>query len=135
MLERYVGFHAGLLLALAACTGARHDATPQVATAQSVVKARGNEPFWSVEVSEAGGVLYKTPELPSGIELPYSPPEKTPTGHAWYAKSEAHTLDLLVNEVPCVDTMSGEKFGQSAVIIFDGTRHEGCAGTPLSHPS
>jgi uncharacterized membrane protein len=134
MPERYVGFHGWLLL-LAACTSARHPSPAVDSAALSVVKARGNEPFWSVEVSQAAGVIYRTPEMPAGISLPYEEPEKTPTGRAWYAKGAGHTLDLLVNEVPCTDTMSGEKFARSAVVIFDGARHEGCAGSPLTRPS
>lgn len=91
-----------------------------------VVAARGNEPFWSVEVSDAA-LVWRQPDEPKEIAL--GPPEMQDAEGAvrYQASSSGHELELLIDAQSCRDSMSGEFFAYSARAVLDGKPFNGCA--------
>jgi uncharacterized membrane protein len=91
-----------------------------------VVLARGNEPFWSVEVHEAHAI-WREPETPDGLR--FAAPEAINAEGAvrYSARGNGHELELMVHAQPCRDSMSGEYFAYSAKAILDGREVNGCA--------
>ena len=91
--------------------------------------ANGNEPFWAVEIRE-NGITFRSPELPKGRMYPYAF-TRTETGSVVYAtKVEAptvSTLEVALEPVRCVDSMSGELRSFKAHVTHDGMKLEGCA--------
>ncbi|RMC37820.1 COG3650 family protein [Paracoccus alkanivorans] len=87
--------------------------------------ARGNEPFWSVEVS-GNTANYKTPENQGG--------RKVNVTRLTFAQGVEYvgTLDGLVFKLTlrgadCTDSMSGEKFPMTASLTARGKTSQGCA--------
>ena len=91
-----------------------------------IVAARGNEPFWAVEVTEER-MTWRQPEEPKEIliEAPQSQDAEGTVGYT--GKGAGHTLELFVDAEPCRDSMSGAFFAYSARAVFDGKEFKGCA--------
>lgn len=115
-----------LVLVASACNrGDRTAGTPRVAAIEA--KARGNEPFWAVDVTPTA-IVYRTPELlPDSLAFPLVPAVSDSGSHAWTTTASGRTLTLRVTRGPCQDTMSGQDFAWSAVIEMDSTSATGCA--------
>ncbi|WP_066922528.1 COG3650 family protein [Steroidobacter denitrificans] len=88
--------------------------------------ARGNEPFWALEVSERV-LRWKQPDLPAPIEFDASETENLDGAERYQAATDGHMLELLVEMQPCQDSMSGEMFAFSAKAVLDGHEFTGCA--------
>jgi uncharacterized membrane protein len=91
-----------------------------------IVTARGNEPFWSVEVM-ADKMVWRQPESPTEvtIEAPQSQDSEGTVGYVGAASG--HKLELFIDEQPCRDSMSNAFFAYSARAVFDGKELKGCA--------
>ncbi|WP_337955302.1 hypothetical protein [Pseudomonas sp.] len=89
------------------------------------VRASGNEPFWSLDVSPHGLVLTRPDHAP--LALPYLE-ERLPEGR-WHLSSEANDLRLSLWLTPqrCVDDMSGAVRHLSAELRLGEQRFTGCA--------
>jgi uncharacterized membrane protein len=91
-----------------------------------VVSARGNEPFWSIEVRDAE-MVWKQPEAPQEITF-RDPQTINAEGAVRYAASTPeHRLELMVHAQPCRDSMSGEYFAYTAKAILNERELSGCA--------
>lgn len=91
-----------------------------------VVMARGNEPFWSVEVRD-DQMIWRQPEAPTEIKFG-EPQTINAEGAVRYAVNIAqHELELMVHAQPCQDSMSGEYFAYTAKALLDGREFSGCA--------
>jgi len=88
--------------------------------------ARGNEPFWTLEVSERV-MRWKQPDLPAPIELDTPEAENLDGAERYRAAADGHELELLVEMQPCQDSMSGEMFAFAAKAVLDGREFTGCA--------
>jgi len=88
--------------------------------------ARGNEPFWALEVSERV-MRWKQPDLPAPIELEAPEAENLDGAERYRAAADGHELELLVEMQPCQDSMSGEMFAFAAKAVLDGREFTGCA--------
>ena len=89
----------------------------------------GNEPLWSVRVS-ATGLTYTTPDYAGGIEFRSAAPQVVGTTLRWVAITpapDAHTIEVIVDASPCQDSMADKRWTHTATVVFDGTRHSGCA--------
>lgn len=90
------------------------------------VMARGTEPFWAVEVNDAG-ILWRQPAEPKEIALG-APQKQDAEGTVRYrANRNGRQLELLVDAHVCRDAMSGEFFAYSARAVLDGREFNGCA--------
>lgn len=88
--------------------------------------ARGNEPFWSVDVA-GSTAIYKTPENQRGQAIRVE--------RLTFAKGVEYIgvrgglpFALNIRGTECRDSMSGERFPMTAVLTTGGKREEGCAG-------
>jgi uncharacterized membrane protein len=94
--------------------------------ANYIVAARGNEPFWSVEVTESQ-MTWRQTEEPREITLPSTVAQDAEGAVRYQAGDTAHDLELLLDAQPCRDSMSGEFFAYAARAVLDGMDFKGCA--------
>lgn len=91
-----------------------------------IVAARGNEPFWSVEVTE-DKMIWRQPDAPKEITVD-APQSQDSEGTVGYVGEGAgHKLELFVDSEVCRDSMSGAVFAYSARAVLDGKELKGCA--------
>lgn len=135
------------LLLVAAC-GTPEPGTPGAETAPphasgisaSEIRAFGNEPFWNVVISEAGGIIYRRLGE-EDVAFPYEPPS--------YAGRDApaltigpledavgeHTIEIVISVEPCQDTMADFVHPLRAIVVVDGEELRGCARRPEDGPA
>ncbi len=89
------------------------------------VRASGNEPFWSVEITER--MLLREPERATPLDLPVSESQDTEGTVTYRAAGEGHLLELVVIAQACSDSMSGAYFAYAAEGTLDGRELRGCA--------
>lgn len=87
--------------------------------------ARGNEPFWRVQV-EGGTLNYSTPELQPGKALQAQRAARA-TGVAFSGLDAGQPFTLSITDVPCQDSMSGESFEFTATFQHGDQSMTGCA--------
>ena len=91
-----------------------------------IVIARGNEPFWSVEVT-ADKMVWRQPESPAEVTI-NAPQSQDSEGTVGYVgAASGHKLELFIDAQPCRDSMSDAFFAYSARAVFDGKELKGCA--------
>lgn len=98
------------------------------------IKARGNEPFWSVLVYPDSLVLKR----PEGAGVVFNGVVPTAEGKAqvWTTATagNVHRMSLRLEDVGCVDSMSGEYFSLEATATVDGEKLKGCAEEAVPTP-
>lgn len=94
--------------------------------ADYIVSARGNEPFWGVEVTEQH-IVWRQPEAPKEIELGPVQTQNAEGAVRYHASDAGRELELRVHAQPCRDSMSGAFFAYTAKAILDGKEFSGCA--------
>jgi heat shock protein HslJ len=91
------------------------------------VQARGNEPFWSVEISHT--LRFRTPT--ASFEGP-APEARLQDGVRRYDGTlDGRPISIALREQRCSDTMTGMPHPLSAEVQFDGRRYRGCGGNPV----
>lgn len=71
--------------------------------------ATGNEPFWAIELDFEGNIKFTSLSQPEFFEVPLPKPEY-PAGESivrYFSNNEAGMIDLVIQQMPCVDNMSG----------------------------
>jgi uncharacterized membrane protein len=91
-----------------------------------IVATRGNEPFWSAEVTEAA-LLWRQPEDPKEISIAAPQTQDSEGAVSYVAANTEHKIELLIEAQGCRDDMSGEYFAYSARATLDGKKYAGCA--------
>jgi uncharacterized membrane protein len=91
-----------------------------------IVIARGNEPFWAIEVTESQTV-WKQPEDPKEIVLGAPQTQDSEGAVRYQAAGGGHEIELLIDAQTCRDSMSGEFFAYAARALLDGVEFKGCA--------
>jgi uncharacterized membrane protein len=91
-----------------------------------IVHARGNEPFWALQVNE-DGMVWKQPEAPQEIKLGELQSQDAEGTVSYRASTGGHSAELLVDSQACRDSVSGEYFAFAARAVFDGKEFKGCA--------
>lgn len=91
-----------------------------------IVGARGSEPFWSAEVTEAA-LLWRQPEDPKELSLPAPQTQDSEGAVSYIAAGNNHRVELMIEAQPCRDDMSGEYFAYAARATLDGKKFTGCA--------
>ncbi|MDO5529070.1 MAG: hypothetical protein Q4F71_06675 [Paracoccus sp. (in: a-proteobacteria)] len=87
--------------------------------------ARGNEPFWTVEIS-GNTARYITPDNQSGRNIAVQ--RIVYAGGVEYVGEHAgRVFTLNIRNTPCQDSMSGERFALSAHLRSAGGSGPGCA--------
>lgn len=91
-------------------------------------RGSGNEPFWNVEISEKGIIFSELGE--PQITLPYCKPRASGERLTYSSKvggNGQREIEIIIDERPCIDNMSGEHFSFSASVILNGRTYAGCA--------
>lgn len=91
-----------------------------------IVHARGNEPFWSVEVID-GQMIWRQPDAPKELVIEALEGQDAEGTVGYSGSAQGHALELFVAAEPCRDSMSGAYFAYSARATFDGKALKGCA--------
>ena len=95
--------------------------------AEDTLTARGNEPFWRLEVT-AGSVAFEVMGQDIAFKAPITSRE-TVDGHPRIvANADGKRLELIVTERLCADTMSGMPFPVGIEVSYGGQTFQGCGG-------
>ena len=99
--------------------------------------ARGNEPFWALEVTPSE-VVFREPENIDGVRGSTALPTREGTRlifHTTLRDSAATPVELTLDERPCQDSMSGFSFAYTATARIGDRLLQGCGerrpATPL----
>lgn len=90
--------------------------------------ASGNEPFWSIQVTNNDVVIYRTPDLrKSGSIEQGSLTSSSESGSYTVQFGSGQSLVVDVNDDYCSDSMSGFLFTHTVTMQYDnGSQQEGC---------
>lgn len=128
------GDEAVLEVGETAYAGCRQDAAAdpwEVARLRGVdFRATGNEPGWYLEIDAEGALLLVADYGNTTVYAPTPPPAAAGATTAYAITTGAHTLDVVVEEVPCTDTMSGAAFTHTVTVALDGATYSGCGRVP-----
>lgn len=89
--------------------------------------ARGNEPFWMLQITGTEGELSRMGEDP--IPFTVSKPVVTETQQTWTATEPA--LELRLTQGVCHDSMTGMPYPSTAALTLGSERLSGCGGEPI----
>jgi heat shock protein HslJ len=107
-------------------------AAPEPTRETGPYTARGNEPFWRLDVNDTA-VRWTTPEQTLLSEEP-AVQAPTPVAPGWRGFSvwiSGETLMAEIRPVACQDTMSGQTYPDTVTVTFQGGALEGCGGAPM----
>lgn len=94
-------------------------------------RARGNEPFWSLEITEGEQIRLSRPvgDAPT-VTTPVPEPRTDPSSGAvtYEAVTEAADLRVVIEPVRCSDSMSGFDFETTVTVTLNGEVLRGCGG-------
>jgi uncharacterized membrane protein len=91
-----------------------------------LVLARGNEPFWSVKVTD-NNMIWRQPDAPQESVFDELQSEDAEGSVTYRASAAGRTLELAVDAQSCRDSMSGEYFAFTARALLDEKEFTGCA--------
>ena len=87
--------------------------------------AAGNEPFWSVRVTDKDYVIYETPEMRKSGDLDQRRFDTSSTElNAKFGSGE--TLHLDIKDEICQDSMSGFLFSHTVTLQYENREERGC---------
>lgn len=93
--------------------------------ADAIVTARGNEPTWSVDISETKASWKQ--QGTADIALDTLQSQDAEGTVSYRAKAAGHELELLIDAQPCRDLVTDEYFAFAARAVLDGKEFRGCA--------
>jgi heat shock protein HslJ/uncharacterized membrane protein len=99
------------------------------APATETYRALGNEPFWSVTITD-GRMTYESPDGPRFV-VPAPPARPSFNGRRY--QTDRLTLDITHGE--CSDGMSDRRYADTAMVIVDRRTMHGCGGEILAPAS
>jgi len=99
-----------------------NDALPEGSDLQVTgeFKALGNEPYWNVEIGELGIVFARMGE--DVLVFPYAAPKRTAGTYVYSAvidEPDPRSIEITIERMRCVDSMSGAQFDYSAAVTLD----------------
>jgi|SRR5690625_1555806 len=118
-----------LLTLLSACAH-KMQQSPDVLGEVLPFRGQGNEPGWSVTVT-AEQIELTTNYGQKTLSTPRSSPVATELGYRYTLRPDGHTLVIEIAEQLCRDDMSGMSHPYRVTMTLDGTRQNGCGGSPL----
>jgi heat shock protein HslJ len=104
---------------------------PAAVPAISAVRARGNEPFWSVDLSEAAIVL-TTPEGETRTGAPVLDTTFADGAVLYVASGDKGEIAVKVADQVCTDSMTGMPHPQRVQVWTGGQELQGCGGEPAA---
>lgn len=111
---------------------------PATAPPQSTIletrsySARGNEPFWRLDLSDRG-VRFATPERQVSSEEPAvrASASAAPSWRGFSVQIAGENLVVDIEPLICRDSMSGQFYPETVSVTFDGASLSGCGGAPM----
>lgn len=92
--------------------------------------ARGNEPFWSLEID--GGTLSFDHFDRADADAPLPEPERTAEGYRFAAEADGQPFTVEIAESVCYDSMSARPFPHEVTVTVHGETYTGCGGETAS---
>ncbi|MGH7447474.1 MAG: COG3650 family protein [Longimicrobiales bacterium] len=91
-------------------------------------RAVGQEPGWVLEIEGDDRITLTTNYGADRVVVPAPSARTDPVARTttYHAVTENADLHISIHEEPCTDTMSGERFPASAVVVLNGTVFHGC---------
>jgi uncharacterized membrane protein len=96
------------------------------AAADAIVTARGNEPFWTAQVTETKAT-WQQQDPTLEIKLDTVQSQDVEGTVSYRAKADGHELELVIDAQPCRDLVSEEFFAFAARAKLDDKEFKGCA--------
>jgi len=83
-----------------------------------------------VEIVQGREILLVTDDGQRRVRAPAPEPVIGEQHRRYHVITEDHELRVEIEDSPCYDTMSGERFEASVMVVLDGKRHQGCGREP-----
>lgn len=99
--------------------------------AEPPFRASGNEPFWSLEITDAELTLV-TQLGERRLTVPLPAPETVEGLTRYRTDAEGRALEVRIADRICADTMTGMPRPRTVVVVLDGEELAGCGGDPAS---
>ena len=106
-------------------------AAPAVANGTGPFRAQGNEPFWSLIMSD-GTVAFKPLDGAPVTINSIAPPRIEGDTETYEAMAGGSPFILTIAGKICTDTMSGMPFPKTVTVAHGGKTVNGCGGEPAS---
>jgi uncharacterized membrane protein len=110
-------------------TGATSSAThaSNASTSATITyRAFGNEPFWSVTISDLG-LRFDSPADSAGVRFPVVQSVTQGDTLHWVSKSDRGSIDVRIWPGTCSDGMSDNHWALSSAVRLNETAYAGCA--------
>ena len=104
-------------------------AVPVLANGSETFRAQGNEPSWSIRMSD-GAMTFQPMDGEAVTVKPIPTPRQDGTTDIYEAKVGADSFALSVASKICTDTMSGMPFPKSVTVALGAKTFNGCGGEP-----
>ena len=92
-------------------------------------RALGNEPSWLLEITH-DRIELATELGTRRIDFPYREPTSAGALTTYRSFAGTQELVLVIDRIPCNDSMSGELFDNTVAVTFEGTTMHGCGRAP-----
>ncbi|MFO0992606.1 MAG: META domain-containing protein [Hyphomicrobiales bacterium] len=102
---------------------------PVLANGSETFRAQGNEPSWSIRMSE-GAIAFQPMDGEAVVVKPIPAPRQDGTTEIYEAKIGADSFALTIASKICTDTMSGMPFPKSVTVVLGTRTFSGCGGEP-----
>lgn len=89
-------------------------------------RAVGQEPGWVLEITDGRTIELRTNYGEDEVVLPTPSPATVDGAITYHAVTETNDLRVVIRELPCTDTMSGERFSMTVEVLLDGASYKGC---------
>ena len=91
-------------------------------------RAVGNEPGWNLEISAGSEIVYVGDYGQIEYRFPTPDPVKNRDARrtTYTVEGEGHDLLIVLEGRRCQDTMSGEEFDITVMVVLDGKEFRGC---------
>jgi membrane-bound inhibitor of C-type lysozyme len=96
-------------------------------------RAVGQEAGWYLEMKRDKQILFVGEYHTLRVLTPWPAEERSGDTLSYHAVTDAHDLLVEIEDEPCTDTMSGERFPSRVTVALDGIIYRGC-GRALDHP-
>jgi heat shock protein HslJ len=106
-------------------------ATAAPANGSSTFRAQGNEPFWSLRMTDSE-LTFQPMEGSAVTVTPLPSPRLDSNAEVYEATAGGESLVLTIASKVCTDTMSGMPFPKSVTVALGAQTLKGCGGEPAT---
>lgn len=106
-------------------------AAPVLANGSETFRAQGNEPSWSIRMSD-GAMTFQPMDGEAVTVKPILTPRQEGNADIYESKVGADSFTVTVASRICTDTMSGMPFPKSVTVAIGAKTFSGCGGEPAT---